>query len=74
MAMNAMAQEAVFALRQKIAKIEGTLPERLALPDGCETVPADAKGSRQGRALYVFCQQVSSVWTPLWAAACPMLP
>jgi protein ImuA len=38
MAMNAMAQRTMFALRQKIANIEGTLPERLALPDGSETV------------------------------------
>ncbi|WP_246245875.1 ImuA family protein [Mesorhizobium zhangyense] len=34
MATSAVAQEIVFALRQKIARIEGTLPERLARPAG----------------------------------------
>src|SRR5262245_43056935 len=38
MATSAMAQRALFALRRKIAKIEGTLPERLAPPDASETV------------------------------------
>ncbi|MFD2053801.1 ImuA family protein [Mesorhizobium calcicola] len=32
MAMTAVAQETVFALRRQIAKIEGTLPERLQAP------------------------------------------
>ena len=32
MARMAMAQEKVFALRREIARIEGTLPERLAMP------------------------------------------
>ncbi|UCI30762.1 ImuA family protein [Mesorhizobium sp. B4-1-4] len=32
MAMNAVARETVFALRRQIAKIEGTLPERLQAP------------------------------------------
>lgn len=32
MAMTAVARETVFALRRQIAKIEGTLPERLAAP------------------------------------------
>lgn len=32
MASSAVAREAVFALRREIAKIEGTLPERLAAP------------------------------------------
>ena len=34
MAMTAVARETVFALRRKIAKIEGTLPERLEAPAG----------------------------------------
>jgi len=34
MAMTAVARETVFALRRQIAKIEGTLPERLAAPAG----------------------------------------
>jgi protein ImuA len=38
MAMSAMAQGAMFALRQKIARIEGTLPERLAPSGASETV------------------------------------
>jgi protein ImuA len=38
MATSAMAQRALFALRQKIAKIEGTLPERLAPSGASETV------------------------------------
>jgi len=33
MARMAMAQEKVFALRREIAKIEGSLPERLAVPE-----------------------------------------
>ncbi|MCT7376373.1 ImuA family protein [Chelativorans salis] len=33
MARTAMAQETICALRRKIARIEGTLPERLAAPD-----------------------------------------
>jgi len=36
MATSAVAQEIVFALRQKIARIEGTLPERLAPPAGTD--------------------------------------
>ncbi len=39
MAMTAVARETVFALRRQIAKIEGTLPERLAVPAGA---PVDA--------------------------------
>jgi protein ImuA len=38
MATSAMAQGALFALRQKIAKIEGTLPERLVPSGASETV------------------------------------
>lgn len=38
MALSAVAQETVLALRRKIARLEGTLPERLAAP----TAPADA--------------------------------
>ncbi|KAA3451346.1 hypothetical protein C7I87_07045 [Mesorhizobium sp. SARCC-RB16n] len=34
MAMTAVARETVFALRRQIAKIEGTLPERLQAPAG----------------------------------------
>ncbi|MES0095025.1 hypothetical protein [Mesorhizobium sp. M0030] len=34
MATSAVARETVFALRRQIAKIEGTLPERLAAPAG----------------------------------------
>lgn len=34
MAKVAMAREAVFALRREIARIEGSLPERLDLPEG----------------------------------------
>ncbi|MER9329508.1 hypothetical protein [Mesorhizobium sp. M0488] len=34
MAMTAVARETVFALRRQIAKIEGTLPERLQVPAG----------------------------------------
>lgn len=34
MAMTAVARETVFSLRRQIAKIEGTLPERLAAPAG----------------------------------------
>lgn len=39
MAMTAVARETVFALRRQIAKIEGTLPERLQAPAGA---PLDA--------------------------------
>jgi len=39
MAMSAVARDTVFALRRQIAKIEGTLPERLEASAG---VPADA--------------------------------
>ncbi|CCV04323.1 conserved hypothetical protein [Mesorhizobium metallidurans STM 2683] len=38
MAMTAVARETVFALRRQIAKIEGTLPDRLQAPAG--TAPA----------------------------------
>ncbi|WP_144378615.1 ImuA family protein [Mesorhizobium amorphae] len=34
MAINAVARDTVFALRRQIAKIEGTLPERLEVPVG----------------------------------------
>lgn len=39
MATSAVAREAVFALRREIARIEGTLPERLG-PPACDTVEA----------------------------------
>lgn len=42
MAISAVARETVFALRRQIAKIEGTLPERLQAPAG---VPLDADAS-----------------------------
>ncbi|BCM22525.1 ImuA family protein [Mesorhizobium sp. J8] len=43
MAMSAVARETVFALRRQIAKIEGTLPERLQAP--APGVAADVTGS-----------------------------
>ncbi len=43
MATSAVARETVFALRRQIAKIEGTLPERLAAPAG-ERLRARADG------------------------------
>jgi protein ImuA len=43
MAMSAVARDTVFALRRQIAKIEGTLPERLQAPAG--GTPVDASGS-----------------------------
>ena len=43
MATSAVARETVFALRRQIAKIEGTLPERLAAPVG-ERPRARAEG------------------------------
>ncbi|RWF43575.1 MAG: hypothetical protein EOS46_24925, partial [Mesorhizobium sp.] len=42
MAMTAVARETVFALRRQIAKIEGTLPERLQAP---AAAPLDAGAS-----------------------------
>ncbi|BCG69825.1 hypothetical protein MesoLj113a_09830 [Mesorhizobium sp. 113-1-2] len=44
MAMTAVARETVFALRRQIAKIEGTLPERLQAPAGAP-LDADASGA-----------------------------
>ncbi|AZN97044.1 hypothetical protein EJ066_06930 [Mesorhizobium sp. M9A.F.Ca.ET.002.03.1.2] len=41
MATSAVARETVFALRRQIAKIEGTLPERLEAPAGAALVDAD---------------------------------
>ncbi|WP_245517221.1 MULTISPECIES: hypothetical protein [unclassified Mesorhizobium] len=43
MAMTAVARETVFALRRQIAKIEGTLPERLEAP--ARNTSVDAAGS-----------------------------
>lgn len=40
MATSAVARETVFALRRQIAKIEGTLPERLQAPAGAAPVDA----------------------------------
>ncbi|TIQ25633.1 MAG: hypothetical protein E5X61_22905, partial [Mesorhizobium sp.] len=40
MATSAVARETVFALRRQIAKIEGTLPERLEAPAGAAPVDA----------------------------------
>ena len=51
MAMTAVAQETVFALRRQIAKIEGTLPERLQAPVGATPdadVSADLTIIRRG--------------------------
>lgn len=45
MAMTAVARETVFALRRQIAKIEGTLPERLQAPVGASP---DAGASAAG--------------------------
>ena len=42
MAISAVARDTVFALRRQIAKIEGTLPERLQAPAGA---PLDADAS-----------------------------
>ena len=47
MATSAVARETVFALRRQIAKIEGTLPERLAAPAG-ERPRARADGAIGG--------------------------
>jgi protein ImuA len=47
MATSAVARETVFALRRQIAKIEGTLPERLAAPAG-ERPRARADGDAGG--------------------------
>jgi len=47
MATSAVARETVFALRRQIAKIEGTLPERLAAPAG-ERPRARAYGDAGG--------------------------
>lgn len=44
MATSAVARETVFALRRQIAKIEGTLPERLQAPAGAAPVDANVRG------------------------------
>ena len=54
MAMTAVARETVFALRRQIAKIEGTLPERLEAPAGPSLdadVTADVTIVRRGIAV-----------------------
>ncbi|AZO49927.1 hypothetical protein EN742_21595 [Mesorhizobium sp. M4A.F.Ca.ET.020.02.1.1] len=52
MAMTAVARETVFALRRQIAKIEGTLPERLAAPAGASPDDiADVTVVRRGLAV-----------------------
>lgn len=43
MAMSAVARETVFALRRQIAKIEGTLPERLEAPSAPGAIPGKAR-------------------------------
>jgi protein ImuA len=49
MARNAAARGTLFALRREIARIEGTLPERLARPeDACGMVAGDAARLRFG--------------------------
>ncbi|MBZ9885452.1 hypothetical protein LB535_24240 [Mesorhizobium sp. CA10] len=47
MAMSAVARDTIFALRRQIAKIEGTLPERLQAPSGCapEAIPGKVRSS-----------------------------
>lgn len=50
MAMTAVARETVFALRRQIAKIEGTLPERLEAPAG-PSLDADVTIVRRGIAV-----------------------
>ncbi|MGX7875856.1 hypothetical protein ACVDG5_026820 [Mesorhizobium sp. ORM6] len=64
MAMNAVARETVFALRRQIAKIEGTLPERLQAPAAAPLVPTSAPMSRpisrsSGAALPRLCRMPS---------------
>lgn len=46
MAKDAVARETVFALRRQIAKIEGTLPERLETPAGAAVGGCDAIAGR----------------------------
>lgn len=48
MARGAVARETVFALRHQIAKIEGTLPERLEAPAGAD-IAVGGRGAIAGR-------------------------
>jgi protein ImuA len=43
MAMSAVARDTVFALRRQIAKIEGTLPERLQAPGALKAIPGKVR-------------------------------
>ena len=49
MARGAVARETVFALRRQIARIEGTLPERLDAPDGTAATVVRHGGIAEGR-------------------------
>jgi len=51
MAMSAVARDTVFALRRQIAKIEGTLPERLQAPAPGVAVGCDLTVVRRGLAV-----------------------
>lgn len=55
MVTRAVAQETVFALRQKIARLEGTLPATLDRPPGTDVVPilVRRKGAAGGRGSYL---------------------
>ena len=55
MVTRAVAQETVFALRQKIARLEGTLPAILEQPKGAEVVPilVRRKGVAGGRGMHI---------------------
>ncbi|PDQ19493.1 hypothetical protein CN311_19290, partial [Mesorhizobium sanjuanii] len=53
MAMNAVARETVFALRRQIAKIEGTLPERLQAPAGAAPAGLPSDGEAASRNLTI---------------------
>jgi protein ImuA len=50
MAREAVARETVFALRRQIAKIEGTLPERLEAPAGADGV-VHRRGDASGKGM-----------------------
>jgi protein ImuA len=51
MAISAVARDTVFALRRQIAKIEGTLPERLQAPAPGDAVGCDLTVVRRGLAV-----------------------
>ena len=68
MAINAMAQETLFALRQKIAKIEGKRPRRRRRRTTAQQF-CGIKGSLQDQARYS--KQAPHVSTMPWAEAFP---